>query len=325
MVHTMLAVNPDPAPPVRNVGRRKSVFAEAYNPEEDEDDKPAVVHPKSDGQRSRLAEAVKHILLFRSLDAEQMQEVLDAMFERKVQKGDYVIKQGDDGDNFYVIESGKYKVYVKMEGDTSPKAVGGYDGAGSFGELALMYNMPRAATVQAESDGSLWAMDRQTFRRIVLKNAYKKRQMYEALIDSVPMLKTLENYERMNLADALVPRMYTNGEAIIRQGDMADGMYFIEDGTVRIVKVDANGEEKELNRATKGGYFGELALLTNKPRAATVYADRTVKLAFLDVEAFERLLGPCMEIMKRNAEDYEAQLIRIFGSKSNITDIRWKK
>ena len=50
----------------------------------------------------------------------------------------------------------------------------------------------------------------------------------------------------MNLADALVPRSYTNGEAIIRQGDSADGMYFIEDGTVRVVKVDHNGVEKEV-------------------------------------------------------------------------------
>jgi cAMP-dependent protein kinase regulator len=50
----------------------------------------------------------------------------------------------------------------------------------------------------------------------------------------------------MNLADALVPRSYTAGETIIRQGDVADGMYFVEDGTVRIVRVDNNGEEKEV-------------------------------------------------------------------------------
>lgn len=60
--------------------------------------------PKSDEQRTRLAEAVRNILLFRALDKEQMQDVLDAMFEKKVQAGDYIIKQGDDGDNFYVIE-----------------------------------------------------------------------------------------------------------------------------------------------------------------------------------------------------------------------------
>lgn len=92
-------------PPVTRLsGRRKSVFAEAYDPEEDDDDGPKVVFPKSDEQRQGLAEAVRHILLFRALDKEQMQDVLDAMFEKKVKTGDIVIKQGDDGDNFYVIQ-----------------------------------------------------------------------------------------------------------------------------------------------------------------------------------------------------------------------------
>ena len=42
----------------------------------------------------------------------------------------------------------------------------------------------------------------------------------------------------------------------------------------------------------------------------------------LDVNAFERLLGPCMELMKRNINDYEQQLLQIFGSKTNISDVR---
>jgi len=186
----------------------------------------------------------------------------------------------------------------------------------------LMYNMPRAATVQAETDGSLWAMNRVTFRRIVLKNAYKKRQTYEALLDAVPMLKTLEKYERMNLADALLPRAFNDGDTVIKQGDAADGMYFVEDGEAKVVRKDKDGHDKEINRLSKGGYFGELALLTKKPRAASVIALGKIKLAFLDVDAFERLLGPCMEIMKRNVQDYEQQLVSIFGSKSEITDIR---
>ncbi len=63
-----------------------------------------VIHPKSDIQRKSLLDAVKEILLFRSLDNQQLSEVLDAMFERRVQTGDYIIKQGDDGDNFYVVD-----------------------------------------------------------------------------------------------------------------------------------------------------------------------------------------------------------------------------
>lgn len=208
--------------------------------------------------------------------------------------------------------------------------------------------MPRAATIKAITGGSLWAMDRQTFRRILLKSAFKKRKMYEALIDSVPMLKALQPYERMNLADALVPKTYSDGELIIKQGDAADGMYFVEDGEIKITVLD-NGKEVEINRIVKGGYFGELALVTHRPRAASAFAVGDVKLAckslfylhiynraplthntifffpfflVLDVEAFERLLGPCMQIMKRNINDYEDQMLKIFGSKQNMKDIR---
>nr|XP_053649521.1 cAMP-dependent protein kinase type II regulatory subunit-like isoform X2 [Cherax quadricarinatus] len=300
-----------PEPPLSRFTRRKSVFAEAYDPEEDDDDGERIIHAKSDEQRQRLSEAVKNIFLFRSLDHDQIGEVLDAMFERRVTEGENVIRQGDDGDNFYVIESGVYNIYVKNENDAEPRLVGNYDNSGSFGELALMYNLPRAATIQAVTSGALWAMDRHTFRRILLKSACRKRKMYEALLENVPMLKTLEKYERLNLADALIPKVYVPGQQIIMQGDSADGMYFVEDGTVRITMAKENNEEKEISRVSVGGYFGELALVTKKARAASVYAVGKAKLAFLDVEAFERLLGPCMDLMKRNIEDYENELLKI--------------
>ncbi|XP_076247359.1 cAMP-dependent protein kinase type II regulatory subunit isoform X2 [Calliopsis andreniformis] len=313
----------DIEPPVgRFATRRKSVFAEAYNPEDDEeDDGVKMVHPKSDEQRHRLGDSVKNILLFRALDEEQMADVLDAMFEKSVQPGEFIIRQGDDGDNFYVIEKGRFEVYVKDQSGVETM-IHTYDNRGAFGELALLYNMPRAASIKALTPGTLWAMDRQTFRRILLKSAYRKRKMYEDLINKVPMLKSLEPYERMNLADALVPKQFADSEQIIRQGDIADGMYFVEDGVVRITILGDHGREIEINRVPAGGYLGELALVTHKPRAASAYAVGNVKLAFLDVEAFERLLGPCMELMKRNIDDYEDQLVKIFGSKANISDIR---
>lgn len=310
-----------PKPPTR-FSRRKSVFAEHYDPAEDEDDEgPKVVHPKSDEQRERLSHAVRNILLFKSLDVPQMQEVIDAMFERKVKSGETVIQQGDDGDNFYVIQNGTYNIFVAKDNEEN-KLVGKYENSGSFGELALMYNMPRAATIKAVTEGSLWAMNRQMFRRIVLKSAFKKRKEYENLLERVPMLQSLNHYERMNLCDALVPKSYEDKDVIIKQGDAADGMYFIEDGTVRIAVKKEGGSEMEVSRISKGGYFGELALLTKKPRAATVYASGTVRVAFLDVSAFERLLGPCREIMMRNIDQYEEQMVQAFGSKANVTDLR---
>jgi cAMP-dependent protein kinase regulator len=168
-----------------------TVFGESYDPSAAQEPVEKVVYPKSDEQRARLKSVMKGIFLFRALETEQENEVLDGIFERKVQPNDHIIDQGDDGDNFYVIDSGKYDIYVAASGE-EPKLVGNYDNEGSFGELALMYNTPRAATIVATTEGVLWALDRKTFRRIICDAASRKRQTYHDLLESVPMLAQLE-------------------------------------------------------------------------------------------------------------------------------------
>ncbi|KAG6936092.1 protein kinase cAMP-dependent type II regulatory subunit alpha, partial [Chelydra serpentina] len=160
-------------------------------------------------QRCRLQEACKDILIFKNLDQEQLSQVLDAMFERKVKPQEHVIDQGDDGDNFYVVERGLYDIFVTR--DSQPRCVGRYDNHGSFGELALMYNTPRAATIVATTEGALWGLDRVTFRRIILKNNAKKRKTFELFIESVPLLKSLEVSERMKIVDVIGEKVYRDG------------------------------------------------------------------------------------------------------------------
>ncbi|XP_054883204.1 endoplasmin [Poeciliopsis prolifica] len=312
------------APVINRFIRRASVCAEAFNPDEDDEDKePRVTHPKTDEQRQRLQEACRDILLFKNLDPEQISQVLDAMFEKFCTEGEHIIDQDDDGDNFYVIESGTFNIFVKIEG--AEKLVGSYDNKGSFGELALMYNTPRAATIIATSPGALWCLDRLTFRRIIVKNNAKKRKMYEAFIETLPLLTSLEVSERMKVVDVLSTRVYNDSQQIIAQGDLADCFYIVESGQVRITmkrsrtkKDEEEEEELDIATCTRGQYFGELALVTNKPRAASAYAVGSVKCLVLDVKAFERLLGPCMDIMKRNIANYEEQLVALFGSSAEI-------
>ncbi|KAM4653851.1 cAMP-dependent protein kinase type II-alpha regulatory subunit isoform 1-T1 [Amazona ochrocephala] len=310
---------------INRYNRRVSVCAEVFNPDEEEEDtEQKIVHPKTDEQRCRLQEACKDILLFKNLDQEQLSQVLDAMFERKVTPQEHVIDQGDDGDNFYVIERGSYDIIVAK--DAQSRCVGCYDNHGSFGELALMYNTPRAATIIAATEGALWGLDRVTFRRIILKNNAKKRKTYESFIESVPLLKSLEASERMKIVDVIGEKVYQDGERILSQGDKADCFYIVETGEVKILiksktvtSTEVN-QEVEIGRCQRGQYFGELALITNKPRAASAYAVGEVKCLVMDVQAFERLLGPCMDIMKRNITHYEEQLIAMFGSSMDLTD-----
>uniref|UniRef100_A0AAZ3NS95 cAMP-dependent protein kinase type II-alpha regulatory subunit n=1 Tax=Oncorhynchus tshawytscha TaxID=74940 RepID=A0AAZ3NS95_ONCTS len=291
-----------PPPTPNKYSRRVSVCAEAYNPDDDEDDdfEPRVVHPKSDEQRRRLQDACRDILLFKTLDQEQFSEVLDGMFEVLVKPQEHIIDQGDDGDNFYVIERGVYDIIVLIDG--VGKCVGKYDNKGSFGELALMYNTPRAATIMANQEGALWGLDRATFHRLIVKNNAKKRKMYEAFIECVPLLKSLELSERMKIVDVVGMRVFRDGECILTQ-----------------TKAGQQGNaEVEIARCSRGQYFGELALVANKPRAASVYAMGVTKCLVIDIQAFERLLGSCKEIMKRNISQYENQLVALFGSSVDL-------
>ncbi|NP_998123.1 protein kinase, cAMP-dependent, regulatory, type II, alpha, B [Danio rerio] len=315
------------APPPSKCNRRVSVCAEPYNPDEDDDDgdegsQLTVLHQKTDEQRQRLQDACKHILLFKTLEEDQLAEVLDSMFEVLVKPGECIINQGDDGDNFYVIERGVYEIVIQQDG--LQHSVGRYDHKGSFGELALMYNTPRAATIRALQEGALWALDRATFHRLIVKNNAKKRRMYESFIECVPLLKSLQLSERMKIVDVLGMRSFSDGERIIQQGDSADCFYIVESGEVRIMirsktrACQLLQEEVEVARCSRGQYFGELALVTKRPRAASVYAVGDTRCLVIDVQAFERLLGSCKQILKRNITHYEQQLVAVFGSSVDL-------
>ena len=118
-------------------------------------------------------------------------------------------------------------------------------------------------------------------------------------------MSEVTEYERMDLAGALESVAFEDGECVIKQGDSADCMYFVEDGLIRIA-LEKDGDSKDVSLLKKGDYFGEMALVMNQPRSASVYAKGHGKCARLEVGAFERLLGPCMDIMKRNIEIYDS-------------------
>ncbi|KAJ3085359.1 hypothetical protein HK102_000073 [Quaeritorhiza haematococci] len=293
-----------PPPPVNyNRGRRTSVSAESMAPTMDKDFVKVVI-PKTDDQKKRIEQSIKNNFLFRSLDEEQYADVVNAMSEKRVNPGEDIIKQGGIGDFFYVVETGTFDVFVSRNGQP-PIKVTDYGPGGSFGELALMYNAPRAATVTCTSEAVLWALDRVTFRRILMENTSRKRRMYEAFLEEVPLLVSLEPYERHKIADALESVTFNDGEVVIRQGDVGENFYIIEQGEAAVTQVGEDGIEHELPGLKKGDYFGELALLTDKPRKATVSAKGRLKCATLGKKAFVRLLGPVIDIIKRNAENYQ--------------------
>ena len=293
-----------------NMNRRTSVSAESLTPTSHEDTnwKPPY-HPKSSDQISRLRASVSSNFLFSHLDDQSSDLVLGALVEKPIPAKDIkVISQGDAGDYFYVVERGTFDIYVNQSGHVLPgpdgmgKKVNSIGPGGSFGELALMYNAPRAATVvSTEKESTLWALDRVTFRRILMDSAFQRRRMYESFLEEVPLLSTLTLYERSKIADALDTRKFGPGEIIIKEGDPGEAFFILESGEAEVYKNETGNQV--IKEYKKGDYFGELALLDDKPRAASVVAkqgDGEVKVAYLGKQGFQRLLGPVEGIMRRN-------------------------
>ncbi|KAK3377834.1 cyclic nucleotide-binding-like protein [Podospora didyma] len=297
--------NPDSYPAQYNFARRTSVSAESLKPVADTyDNWSPPVHPKSQEQLERLKNAISGNFLFSHLDEEQSSQILGALVEKPIPtKGIKVITQGDAGDFFYIVEKGSFDVYVNSSGALQPgpdgmgQNVGKIEAGGSFGELALMYNAPRAATViSAEPHCNLWALDRLTFRRILMESTFARRRMYESFLEEVPLLSTLTPYERSKIADALESQKFPAGHTIIRQGDPGHSFFLLEAGEAAAYKT---GNQTPVKHYKKGDFFGELALLNDAPRAASVVSLTEVKVATLGKSAFQRLLGPVEGIMRR--------------------------
>jgi cAMP-dependent protein kinase regulator len=183
--------------------------------------------------------------MFENLDDKDSAIVIDAMEEKKFKTGDRVIKEGDDGDELFVVESGSLectKHFVSrrinkfQKGDAEPKKLKMYEAGDVFGELALLYNAPRAATIHSVNESLLWSLDRATFNAIVKDSAAKKREQFEDFLKSVKLLSNMDAYERLKLADALKIKKYANGEFIIKQGETGNVFYIINEGTAVATK-----------------------------------------------------------------------------------------
>ncbi len=283
-----------------NHGRRRvSVCAESPS---SVDSTQVKVIPKNEAETGRILEILKNNVLFKHLDPEQMNTVKDAMVLVEYKNGDDIIKQGDDGDNFYVLDEGTVHCSVKKDEEVVFQM--DYGVGDSFGELAIMYNAPRAATCTASSDCKLWALDRVSFKVILMKTTISKRNIYKGFLQQVPILAELTEYEILTIADALQEVSFNEGEVICKQGDKGDTFYIIKEGTAVCTQKNASGAEGEVARLTNGAYFGEIALLTSKPRQATVTVVGDLKCLTLDRKTFQRVMGPLQDILMRNLEQY---------------------
>ncbi|CAL1156629.1 unnamed protein product [Cladocopium goreaui] len=263
--------------------------------------------PKTESQRVLISNALKaneNLQSVVDLDIPRIKAICDIAWQEAVPKGTKLITEGDlNADYFYIVQSGSFNVIVEGKDSVEAKPAGSSSArigpGGSFGELALLYFAPRAATVQAADDSSVWIIDRGNFKRIMAKSSDEREAEYLKHLDKVDVLSPLKKEEKAALAKCLTEVSFVKGDVIFKQGDEGDSFYLLVDGTVEVVK-DEKATSRLQGAPDKARFFGERALLKNEPRAATIkVVSPSARTLMVDKQSFDMLLGPLEELKKR--------------------------
>jgi len=267
------------------------------------------LHPKSGEERQQLMDLVRNShdsklqLLFGCMTAEGFERIVGAMFSKPVDANEKLIEIGDSGDFLYIVKTGKFDIFARRQQEQPLVKVFEACTGNAFGELALLHDAPRSATVIATQASEVWCLDRETFRRLLVQSSQEHFQERCAFLRRCDIFRGLDEEKIAALAEVLEEEDFVADEAIITQGDRDNKMYMIRKGeAVACIKGDRG--EVEVMRYGQGGYFGEIALLHNVPRKASVYSLGPSTCFYIAQDTFHRLLGYLQDDIKREIGTY---------------------
>uniref|UniRef100_A0A6P7FSJ4 cGMP-dependent protein kinase n=1 Tax=Diabrotica virgifera virgifera TaxID=50390 RepID=A0A6P7FSJ4_DIAVI len=258
------------------------------------------VHPKDESSRELIKSALLDNDFMKNLEITQIREIVDCMYPEEYKANDIIIQEGDVGSIVYVLEEGKVEI------SRENKILHHLDPGKVLGELAILYNCQRTATIKAHTDCKLWAIERQCFQTIMMRTGLIRQAEYTDFLKSVPIFKTLPEDTLIKISDVLEETIYANGDYIIRQGARGDTFFIISKGKVKVTRKMPNSNTEEFIRTLgKGDFFGEKALQGDDLRTANVIVDdpEGVTTLVIDRETFNQLISNLDEIRTKYKDE----------------------
>ena len=248
---------------------KKNSVCDVTQFEEEDFDLESLYTEKTDEEKESIAEAIRASVMFQNITDDQRELIYKAMEPMPVREGQWIIKQGTVGDRFYIVDEGRFEVRIvpeseKVEDDgDGGNCVHVYEGSRdnhshpSFGELALMYSAPRAASIIAQTDGLLWALHRYAFKKVIAEQS--SRVEAEKILKKIDAFKTCSSGSLKELASSLCEAKISRGDAIINEGDTGGSIFIVLPGNCKSVQTSKGGKETEVE-LKDGGFFGEEVL-----------------------------------------------------------------
>ncbi|OMJ84662.1 hypothetical protein SteCoe_14181 [Stentor coeruleus] len=239
---------------------------------------------KSESDIKMIEAALSTHCILKNIDNDGKTIIIDEMKHYSIGAKEIIFEQGNPAECFFVLVGGKLEVLVNDNRVNIIKP-----GTG-FGELALIDNCARSATVRTIEKSILWGLDRKTFKKsIEVLNAsnYSENRQF---LDSVPLFQILTRKQKELIMTAMTYQLWAAGEKIIKEGDTGDSLFIIKDG-----QVSCTQKGIEIRQLAKGNFFGEQALLNNCVRTATITAITDTKVISIGSTTIVKVLGGNLE------------------------------
>ncbi|KAJ8022893.1 cGMP-dependent protein kinase 1 [Holothuria leucospilota] len=276
-------------------------------------------YPKPSAAKECIKNAILDNDFMKNLEMSQIQEIVDCMYPVEYARSACIIKEGDVGSLVYVMEEGKVEVTKENKFLTTM-------GPGKvFGELAILYNCTRTASVTALTVAKLWAIDRPCFQAIMMKTSLVRQAEQVDLLKRVVAFKHLPEETLNKLADVVDEAYFDEGDYIVRQGATGDTMYIISKGKCRVTKRTESHSTPTLSKVLqKGDYFGEKALQGEDMREANVIAadKEGVVCLTLDRESFMQVAGSLNDNHVRKNDDLIKGRVDSEFSEIKLSEVR---
>lgn len=263
-----------------------------------------------------ICEAVKKNFVFKGIPEHLLAEVVERMYGVSFRAGAIVLQQDalpKADDCMYFLQTGEAEVLITGAVDQHAAKAGGEEKKVEgnviripqkpgwvFGDIALLFHSPRTASVVAKTNITVWALDRKTFLKFVMKHAQGARAL--RFLRKLPLLKGLSDNDLIRAASRMPQRIYNDGQALIRYGERGDELYLIRYGKVRVLRPDGAGNRIEVAVLGRGQFIGERAVINDRLRSADCVAQGQVQVVVMKKRDFMDLDNPLLAWML----DYDA-------------------
>ena len=251
---------------------RTSVSAEVFGEFNKKKEFIPKIIEKDDETKKKILDLLNKNFLFSNLDPNEKNIIISAMERRVIVSESIVIKEGEEGENMFIVFNGSLSCYKEENGKDI--LIKSYEEGDHFGELALLYNCRRSATIISNKQSILYSIDRDCFNNIVRDAVIRNKEKYEKFLSSVEILSTLNSSEISKLCDCLEIEVFEKDDLIIREGDIGDKFYIVVNGNAKAMKIsEISGKSEFVKEYSEKMYFGELSLIRDEPRAASIIAE----------------------------------------------------